>query len=600
MEHFQFDKTSYNHIPKDPGVYKFFHASGTLLYVGKAKVLKNRIASYFTNKSLLNRKTQRLVSQINTIEVTIVNSEYDALLLENNLIKENQPKFNILLKDDKTFPFIVVTHERFPKIYSTRKVIPDNGTHFGPYTSARTMRKALDLISKLYHVRSCNLNLSEKNINSKKFKVCLEYHIGNCLGPCENLQSEVDYLNEIDQAKLILKGSIHPIKIRLKEDMNNAAGLLKFELAAEYKSKLQLLETFQSKSLIVNSNITDIDVVTILPGENISYVNFMKVEMGTVRASETVLIKSKLQEKTNEILAYAVTTLQQKFNSHSATIISNFLFELPEINVIIPQIGDKKKLLDLSIKNVLMFKKNHLRIKTKQQDDSNRTMRQLQKDLRLKSLPTVIECFDNSNIQGTNPTASMVYFKNGKPLKQQYRRYNIKTVIGPDDFSSMTEIIYRRYDRLVKEKKTFPNLIVVDGGKGQLSAACISLKKLDLYGKIPIIGIAKRLEEIYFPEDSIPIYLNKKSSTLKLLQFIRDEAHRFAITHHRNRRSNASITSALDNIPGIGTKNKKTLLKQFKTLSQIRTASVSALTNTIGNKLGIRVHNYLNKKKESK
>ncbi len=598
MENFQFDKTSYNHIPHDPGVYKFFHASGTLLYVGKAKVLKNRVASYFKNKSLLNRKTQRLVSQINTIEVTIVNSEYDALLLENNLIKENQPKFNILLKDDKTFPFLIVTHERFPKIYPTRKVIPDKGTHFGPYTSARAMHKALDLISKLYHVRSCNLNLSEKNINSKKFKVCLEYHIGNCLGPCENLQSEVDYLNEIEQAKLILKGSIQPIKIRLKEDMNHAAGLLKFELAAEYKSKLQLLETFQSKSLIVNPSITDIDIVAILPGENISYVNFMKVEMGTIRASETVLIKSKLQEKINEILAYAVTTLQQKFNSHSATIISNFLFELPEINVVIPQKGDKKKLLDLSIKNALMFKKNHLRIKTKQNDDSNRTIRQLKKDLRLKSLPTIIECFDNSNIQGSHPTASMVYFKNGKPLKQQYRRYNIKTVIGPDDFSSMTEIIYRRYDRLSKEKKTFPDLIVVDGGKGQLNAACISLKKLGLYGKVPIIGIAKRLEEIYFPEDSIPIYLNKKSSTLKLLQFIRDEAHRFAITHHRNRRSNDSITSILDNIPGIGTKNKTALLKRFKTLSQIRTASISNLKDTIGNKLGIRVHNYLNKKKK--
>ena len=599
MEHFQFNKTSYNHIPKDPGVYKFFHASGALLYVGKAKVLKNRVASYFTNKSLLNRKTQRLVSQINTIEVTIVNSEYDALLLENNLIKENQPKFNILLKDDKTFPFLVVTNERFPKIYATRKVVPDKGTHFGPYTSVRDMHKALDLISKLYHVRSCNLNLSEKNINNKKFKVCLEYHIGNCLGPCENLQTEVDYLNEIDQAMLILKGTIQPIKIRLKEEMNHAASLLKFEQAAEFKSKLQLLETFQSKSLIVNPNITDIDIVTILHGADISYVNFMKIEMGMIKASETVLIRSRLKEKAAEILAYAVPTLRQKFNSHSATIISNFLFELPEIDVIIPQIGDKKKLLDLSIKNAFMFKQNHLRIKTKQQDNSERTIRQLQRDLRLKSLPTVIECFDNSNIQGSHPTASMVYFKNGKPLKQEYRRYNIKTVIGPDDFSSMTEIIYRRYERLLKEKKTFPDLIVVDGGKGQLSAACISLKKLGLYGKVPIIGIAKRLEEIYFPEDSIPIYLSKKSSTLKLLQFIRDEAHRFAITHHRNIRSNDSITSILDNIPGIGTKKKTDLLTQFKTLSQIRTASISALTNTIGNRLGVRVHNYLNKKKES-
>jgi|TARA_B110000046_G_scaffold174047_1_gene197352 excinuclease ABC subunit C len=597
MEHFQFDKTSYNHIPKDPGVYKFFHASGTLLYVGKAKILKNRVASYFTNKNLLNRKTQRLVSQIDTIEVTIVNSEYDALLLENNLIKENQPKFNILLKDDKTFPFLVVTHERFPKIYATRKVVPDKGTHFGPYTSVRAMHKALDLISKLYHVRSCNLNLSEKNINNHKFKVCLEYHIGNCFGPCENLQSETDYLNEINQAKLILKGIIHPIKTRLKEDMNHSADLLKFELAAEYKSKLQLLETFQSKSLIVNPSITDIDIVTILTTEDISYVNFMKVEMGTIRASETVLIKSRLKEETDEILAYAVPVLRQKFNSHSATIISNFLFELPDINIIIPQIGDKKKLLDLSIKNAYMFKQNHLRIKTKQQDDSERTLRQLKEDLRLKSLPRVIECFDNSNIQGTHPTASMVYFKNGKPSKQQYRHYNIKTVIGPDDFSSMTEIIYRRYDRLLKEHKALPDLIVVDGGKGQLSAACISLKNLGIYGKIPIIGIAKRLEEIYFPEDSIPIYLSKKSSALKLLQFIRDEAHRFAIKHHRNIRSNDSITSILDDIPGIGTKNKTILLTKFKTLSQIRKASVTLLRDAIGNKLGLSVHNYLNKKK---
>ena len=600
MEHFQFDKTSYNHVPKDPGVYKFFNTTGTLLYVGKAKVLKNRVASYFTNKTLLNRKTQRLVSQIDTIEVTIVNSEYDALLLENNLIKENQPKFNILLKDDKTFPFLVVTNERFPKIYATRKVAPDKGTHFGPYTSVRAMHKALDLISKLYHVRSCNLNLSEKNINKQKFKVCLEYHIGNCLGPCENLQSETDYMNDIDQAKLILKGIISPIKTILKEDMSQSSSLLKFELAAEYKAKLQLLETFQSKSLIVNPSITDIDIVTILSGEDISYVNFMKVEMGTIRASETVLIKSRLKETTDEILAYAVPVLRQKFNSHSPTIISNLSFKLPNIMVIIPQIGDKKKLLDLSMKNSFMFKQNHLRIKTKQQDDSERTLRQLQQDLRLKSIPRVIECFDNSNIQGTHPTASMVYFKNGKPLKQQYRHYNIKTVIGPDDFSSMTEIIHRRYKRLLTEDKALPDLIVVDGGKGQLSAACISLKNLNLYGKIPIIGIAKRLEEIYFPEDSIPIYLSKKSSALKLLQFIRDEAHRFAITHHRNIRSNDSITSILDDIPGIGTKNKTVLLTKFKTLSQIRNASIQILTDVIGKKLALNVHNYLNKKKGAK
>ncbi|MDC1517622.1 excinuclease ABC subunit UvrC, partial [Cyclobacteriaceae bacterium] len=560
-------------------------------------VLKNRVASYFTNKTLLNRKTQRLVSQIDTIEVTIVNSEYDALLLENNLIKENQPKFNILLKDDKTFPFLVVTNERFPKIYATRKVNPDKGTHFGPYTSVRAMHKALDLISKLYHVRSCNLNLSEKNIIKQKFNVCLEYHIGNCLGPCENLQSETDYMNDIDQAKLILKGIISPIKTLLKEDMNRSSSLLKFELAAEYKAKLQLLETFQSKSLIVNPSITDIDIVTILTGEDISYVNFMKVEMGTIRASETVLIKSRLKETTDEILAYAVPVLRQKFNSHSPTIISNLSFKLPNIMVIIPQIGDKKKLLDLSMKNSFMFKQNHLRIKTKQQDDSERTLRQLQQDLRLKSIPRVIECFDNSNIQGTHPTASMVYFKNGKPLKQQYRHYNIKTVIGPDDFSSMTEIIHRRYKRLLTEDKALPDLIVVDGGKGQLSAACISLKNLNLYGKIPIIGIAKRLEEIYFPEDSIPIYLSKKSSALKLLQFIRDEAHRFAITHHRNIRSNDSITSILDDIPGIGPKNKTVLLTQFKTLSQIRNTSIQVLTDVIGKKLALNVHNYLNKKK---
>lgn len=597
MEHFQFDKTSYNHIPIEPGIYKFFHTSGTLLYVGKAKVLKNRVASYFTNKNLLNKKTQRLVSQIDTIEVTIVNSEYDALLLENNLIKENQPKFNILLKDDKTFPFLVVTHERFPKIYATRKVDPDKGTYFGPYTSVRAMHKALDLISKLYHVRSCNLNLSEKNISNLKFKVCLEYHIGNCLGPCEGLQSEKDYLKEIDQAKHILKGIIHPIKTRLKEDMNHSADLLKFELAAEYKSKLQLLETFQSKSLIVNPSITDIDIVTILSGEDISYLNFMKIEMGTIRASETVLIKSRLKEKTEEIMAYAVPVLRQKFNSHSPTIISNFTFSLSNINIIIPQIGDKKKLLDLSLKNAFMFKQNHLRIKTKQQEDSDRTLRQLQDDLRLKSIPRVIECFDNSNIQGNHPTSSMVYFKNGKPLKQQYRHYNIKTVIGPDDFSSMTEIIHRRYERLLTENKDLPDLIVIDGGKGQLSAACISLKNLGIYGKIPIIGIAKRLEEIYFPEDSIPIYLSKKSSTLKLLQFIRDEAHRFAINHHRNIRSNDAITSILDDIPGIGPKNKTLLLTKFKTLSQIRKASVSVLTNAIGSKLALRLHNYFNKKK---
>ena len=596
MEHFQFDRDSLKHIPKNPGIYKFFDPTGLLLYVGKAKSLKNRIASYFAQQNQHSRKTQKLVSEIKTIEVTVVDSEFDALLLENNLIKENQPKYNILLKDDKTFPFLVVTAERFPKIYSTRKINKNQGTHFGPYTSTRAMNNAIELVRKLYHIRTCNLNLSLDNIAQKKFKVCLEYHIGNCLGPCEDFQSEEDYLDDIQQVKLILKGNLQPIKILLKEKMMATAEKLHFEQAGQIKDKLALLETFHSKSLIVNHSQIDIDVVTIIYGDQTSYLNYMKVELGMIRASETVLVKTKLNETSQEILEYAVPILLTKFDSHNSTILSNTSFELTPVDIVLPQIGDKKKLIDLSLKNALLYKHEQLKHKEKIADQSDRILVTLQQDLRLKSIPRIIECFDNSNIQGTNPVASMVYFKNGKPLKQQYRHYNIKTVIGPDDFASMKEIVYRRYNKLILEKKMFPDLIVIDGGKGQLSASCEALKTLGIYGKIPIIGIAKRLEELYFPDDSVPLYINKKSESLKLLQLIRDEAHRFAISFHRDKRSAQSTISVLDEIPGIGEKTRNKLLNTYKTIANIKKLDTETLALLIGNKTAERVIEHLKKK----
>jgi excinuclease ABC subunit C len=573
-----------NELPKQPGVYKFHSSSGDIIYVGKAKSLKNRVTSYFNKSTQHNRKTIRLVREIEKIEIAIVNSEFDALLLENSLIKELQPKYNILLKDDKSFPYLCITNEPFPRIISTRKRIARNGTYFGPYASVRAMNNVLELIRKLYTIRTCKLNLTDQNIKAGKFKVCLEYHIGNCKGPCEGLQQHENYQKDIEQAAEILKGNLNIPKQHFKEHMQSAAENLDYEKAQKYKDKYDLLEKFHSKSLVVNPKLTDIDVCSIISEDKYAFVNYMRIKNGSINVTKTIELKKKLDETDQELFLLALIDLRKQYESNTDEILTNIDIEnLPvEFHFIKPQIGDKKKLVEMSLKNALFFKKEKLNQNESSKIKELRVLKQLQNDLRLKELPIKIECFDNSNMQGTNPTASMVHFKNGRPKKSEYRHYHVKTVIGPDDFASMTEIVGRRYKRLVDEHQDFPNLIVIDGGKGQLSAAVKALKKLDLYGKIPIIGIAKRLEEIYFPDDPYPVHISKKSEALKLLQRLRDEAHRFAITFHRQIRSKNSFTSQLEGIEGIGEKTIDQLLSHFKSLKKIKEGSYDDLSKVIG------------------
>ena len=536
-----------------------------------------------------------LVREIHHIEITIVNSEFDALLLENSLIKENQPRYNILLKDDKSFPSICVTNERFPRIYSTRRIDRSKGQYFGPYTSVRAMNNVIDLLHKLYKIRTCSFNLSEKNVAQKKYKICLEYHIGNCLGPCEALQEESNYLTEITQAKEILKGNIGTIRRAFQEQMAEAANSLNFELAQSIKEKIDYLEKFQSRSLIVQQKLTNIDVFSIIHEESDSFINFMMIEEGAIRVSETVEVRNNLNNTQEEVLELTMMSLREKYGSENPEILTNIpLPSWPETSISVPKIGDKRKLIDLSIKNALISKKDKLTQATTQQQRGTRVLRELQKELRLTELPVHIECFDNSNIQGTNPVASMVCFKQGKPSKKDYRKFNIKTVEGPDDFTSMYEIVTRRYSRLKQENSPMPNLVLIDGGKGQLNAAVKALKEIGLYGALPVVGIAKRLEEIYVPDDSLPLHISKKSEALKLLQQLRDEAHRFAITFHRQKRSNNSLKSELDAIPGIGPKLKEKLLREFKSLKRIREADVSSLTEVLGSKKAQIVKEALN------
>jgi len=595
MDYYQFDRNDYLNIPDQPGVYKFFNKKQTIIYVGKAKSLKKRVASYFNKSAHHNRKTLKLVTEIQYIEVTIVNSEFDALLLENNLIKENQPKYNILLKDDKSFPSICVTHERFPRIYSTRRIDRTVGDYYGPYTSVKAMNSVLDLIRKLYKIRTCNYVLSEENIAKGKFKICLEYHIGNCKGPCEGLQSEDDYLNEIGFAVEILKGNVSIVKISLKEQMEQASEHLNFEVAHEYKEKLELLDKFQTRSLIVNQKVTDIDVFTLIRDEKRAYLNYLKIDQGSIRASETVEIKLKMDETNDEIMQYAYPILQHKFQSANKEILSNIEFDPnnEQLNITVPQIGDKKKLVDLSVKNSLLFKRQKIEERNqKKYGTKGFVLEQLKEDLHLKDLPLHIECFDNSNIQGTNPVASMVCFKNGKPSKSDYRKFNIKTVIGPDDFGSMKEIVGRRYSSLLNNEENLPDLVVIDGGKGQLNAAKEALEEINAYGKIPIIGIAKKLEEIYYPEDPLPLHISKKSESLKLLQHLRDEAHRFAITFHRQKRSKAANRSVLDEIKGMGPKTRNQLLSEFKSIKRIKEASFKELEKIVGKSKAVIIVNF--------
>lgn len=574
-------------LPEQPGVYRYFDETDTIIYIGKAKNLKNRVSSYFTSIQNHNTKTRKLVQQIRKIEFTIVHSEFDALLLENTLIKQYQPKYNILLRDDKTYPFICLTNEDFPRLITLRRIDHKVGTFFGPFANPKAMNGLLEMLHQLYPIRTCSLALKPSNIEQGKFKVCLEYHIGNCKGPCEGLQSEADYLVYIEQISNILKGNYQKPKGLFIERMQNAASRLAFEEAQEWKEKWELLENFQAKSTVVNPAIHDVDVFTMVSDEQLAYINFMKVINGTILQSQTWEVKKKLNEDEADLLTMMIWEKRDQFHSEAKEILTNIpmTIEFKGAKNTIPQMGDKKKLLDMSLKNVLYFRKEKADRKAAEESGGDRKMRvmlTLKNDLRLTQLPKRIECFDNSNLQGTNPVSAMVCFIQATAAKKEYRLFTPRTVEGPDDFATMHEVITRRYTRLLEEEAELPDLIIVDGGKGQLSAACDALKAIGLYGKIPIIGIAKRLEEIYFPEDSLPVYIDKKSESLKLIQQLRDEAHRFGITAHRNRRSKKFLVSQLEELEGIGKLTAQKLLKHFGTIRQMYEAPMDELEKVVG------------------
>ncbi|MGB2305390.1 MAG: excinuclease ABC subunit UvrC [Flavobacteriaceae bacterium] len=589
-------------LPQEPGVYQYFDKNDLIIYIGKAINLKRRVSSYF-NKTHESNKTRILVKNIVRIEHIVVESEMDALLLENNLIKKHKPRYNILLKDDKTYPWICIKKERFPRIFSTRRVIKDGSDYYGPYTNKKMVYILLDLIRGLYPIRNCTFDLSEKKIAAKKYKVCLEYHMGNCLAPCENKITEQQYNQNIKAIRSILKGNFKESLQDFRAQMEEHALKMEYEEAHKIKEKLEILENYQSKSTIVNPKINNVDVFSIVTDDQYGYVNFLQLSFGSIIRSNTLEIKKKLEETPEEILSLAVIEIRQRFNSQSPEIYLPFPLNFGKsIRVTVPQLGDKKKILDLSERNAKYFRMERFKqIKIVDPDrHTNRLMSQMKHDLRLSHEPRHIECFDNSNLQGSNPVAACVVFKNGKPAKKEYRHYNIKTVEGPDDFASMEEVVFRRYKRLLDEKQSLPQLIIVDGGKGQLSSALKSIDRLGLRGKIAIVGIAKRLEEIYFPEDSIPLYLDKKSESLKVIQFLRNEAHRFGITLHRNKRSKKAIQSGLDVFPGIGPKTKETLLKKFKSFKRIKEANKDDLIQVIGNSKGTLLFNQLQENSKKK
>ncbi|MFY9159219.1 excinuclease ABC subunit UvrC [Aquirufa ecclesiirivi] len=585
-------------LPEEPGVYRYFDAHDTIIYIGKAKNLKNRISSYFVNPKNHDTKTRRLVQQINKLEFTIVHSEFDALLLENTLIKQFQPKYNILLRDDKTYPFICLSSERFPRLLTARRIDHKLGTYYGPFANPKSMNALLEMLHQLFPIRTCSLALKQSSIDDGKFKVCLEYHIGNCKGPCENLQSEEDYLQYIEQISQILKGHYQKPKQFFVEKMQAAAEKLAFEQAQEWKEKWQLLENFQAKSTVVNPAIHDVDVFSIVSDEQLSYINFMKVINGTITQSQTWEVKKKLNEEEADVLTMLIWEKRDEFHSSAKEIISNIpmAIEFQGVKNNIPQMGDKRKLLDMSLKNVLYFRKEKADRKAAEESGGDRKMRillTLKNDLHLSKLPQRIECFDNSNLQGTNPVSAMVCFLQGVPAKKEYRLFTPRTVEGPNDFATMTEVVGRRYSRLLEEEAELPDLIIIDGGKGQLSAACDALKAIGIYGQIPIIGIAKRLEEIYFPEDSLPLYIDKKSESLKLIQQLRDEAHRFGITAHRNKRSKHFIVSQLEELNGIGKLTAQKLLKKFGTIKQINEAPMEELEKVLGKMKALSLKNQI-------
>lgn len=585
-------------LPNSPGVYKYYSSEGELIYIGKAKSLKKRVSSYFNKNQYDDRKTAVLVSRIADIQYTVVDTEFDALLLENNLIKEFKPRFNIDWRDDKSYPFIRLTKERFPKIFPTRNPVKDGSEYFGPYGSVRMMHTILELVRNLYPLRNCNLILSDANIKAGKFKVCLEYQIGNCKGPCEAFQSEESYNTSIEQVRKILKGNVSEVIQYLKKEMVEASTELLFEVAAEAKKKLDILENYQGKSTIVTQVRHDVDVFNISETEKSAFINYLKVNHGFIIQTQTLEYKKRLNETPQELLETAIAEMRNRYNSKSKEIIVPFDLDIEDENIKFtePKSGDKKKLLDLSLKNAIYYKNDRVSQTEKLNPDLKveRVMKQMKEDLRLTELPHHIECFDNSNFQGAYPVSAMVCFRNGKPSKRDYRHFNIKTVEGPDDFASMKEAVTRRYKRMVDENQPLPHLLIVDGGKGQLSSTVDALKEMNLYGKIPVIGIAKRLEEIYYPDDPLPLYIDKKSETLRIIQHMRDEAHRFGITHHRNRRDKGTLVSELTSIKGIGAESAKQLLSQFKSVKRIKEASPESIAAIVGEARAKMVKEYFN------
>ena len=584
-------------LPNSPGVYQYFDKDDAIIYVGKAKNLKKRISSYFTKKHD-DGKTRILVRKISKIKHIVVKTETDALLLENNLIKKYQPRYNVLLKDDKSYPWICIKKERFPRVFSTRRVIKDGSEYFGPYTSVKTVWTLLDLIKGLYQLRTCNYDLSPEKIKSGKYKVCLEYHLGNCKGACEGFETEEEYFENIKAIREILKGNFKDSLQQFKEQMKQFATNMQFEDAQKIKEKIEVLENYQAKSTIVNPKISNVDVFSVISDESYGYVNFLQLSYGSIIRSHTLEIKKKLDETDKTLLQLAIIEIRQRFNSNSKQIFVPFKVKIGEdVKVTVPKLGDKKHILDLSIRNAKYYRMERFKqIKITDPDRHvTRIMAQMKSDLRLNEEPIHIECFDNSNIQGTHPVAACVVFKNGKPSKKEYRHFNIKTVEGPDDFASMEEVVYRRYKRLLEEDQPLPQLIIIDGGKGQLSSSLKSLDVLNLRGKIAIIGIAKKLEELFYPNDPIPLYLDKKSETLKIIQQLRNEAHRFGIEHHRNKRSKTALNTELETIPGIGEKTVVDLLKHFKSVKRIRLAKFEDLVNVIGASKAQKIINYYQK-----
>ena len=584
-------------LPDNPGVYQYYDKEGKILYVGKAKNLKKRVSSYF-NKVHDNAKTNVLVRKIVEIKHIVVSSEQDALLLENNLIKKLQPRYNVLLRDDKTYPWICIKKEPFSRIFPTRRMVKDGSEYFGPYTNFKTVNTVLELIKELYSLRTCNYDLTENNIQNHKYKVCLEYHIGNCKGGCEGHETLENYQKQVNAIREILKGNFKESLKEFKVKMQELASTMHFEEAQKIKEKIEVLEQYQSRSTILNPKISNIDVFSIISDESVAYVNFLQISYGAIIRSYTLELKKKLEETNEELLELAVVELRGRFQLTSKEIILPFALDFGDkIKVTVPQLGDKKQILELSERNAKYYRMDQLKqIQIVDPErHTNRIMAQMQKDLRLSVEPRHIECFDNSNIQGTNPVAACVVFKDGKPSKKDYRHFNIKTVEGPNDFASMEEVVYRRYKRLLDENQSLPQLIIIDGGKGQLSSALKSIDELGLRGKIAIIGIAKRLEELFYPGDSVPLYLDKKSETLKVIQFLRNEAHRFGITFHRDKRSKSALNSSMETIPGIGEKTMQTLITHFKSVKRLKLASEKDISEVIGASKAKKIYDFYHK-----